>query len=75
MELSVKPEKINTIFQMIKLSNKGELGLCAYNGVFFVKIVSNKNRLELDILHESYLTDKSVQKGVEYEKNKLLVCV
>jgi hypothetical protein len=38
VELQVKPEKINTIFQMIKLTNKGEIGLCAYNGVYFIKI-------------------------------------
>lgn len=62
LELSVKPEKINTIFHLVKLSNKKqEFGLCAYNGFYFVKFKElPSSKLELVILQESYLPDRCV---------------
>jgi hypothetical protein len=75
VELSMKPDKINTIFQMISLSKRGEFALCAYNGVYFIKLKTEIAKLELVVQSESYLPDKCVQKGVEYATDKLIVCV
>ncbi len=71
----MKPDKINTIFQMISLSKRGEFALCAYNGVYFIKLKTEIAKLELVVQSESYLPDKCVQKGVEYATDKLIVCV
>ncbi len=45
---------------MISLSKKGEFALCAYNGVYFIKLKTETAKLELLILSESYLPDKCV---------------
>lgn len=55
--------KVNTIFNIILTSHKGEVCFCSYNGLYFAKIKkdANKGSLVMDLsLSETYFTDRYV---------------
>ena len=75
--LSTNPNKINTIFQILKTNRKSEVAFCAYNGLFFGKFKRiDSQKFELNLSQtEIYLADKYVTRGTEYSTDKMLACV
>lgn len=74
--LTVNPNKVNTIFQMFQTSRTNEIALCAYNGLYFGRLESKGGKFDIAVsTQETYLTDRQCTRGLEYQPDKLIVCV
>ena len=76
--MSTKPLKVNTIFQIIMTTRKGEVCFCSYNGMFFGKLKHDSTKGTFDLamsLPETYFADRYVCRGVEYQPDRFAVCI
>lgn len=76
--LQTKPLKVNTIFNIIMTTRKGEVCFCGYNGMFFGKLKRDPSKGTFELvmsLTETYFAERYVSRGIEYQADKFVVCI